>query len=72
MSCLEAVENAVFVHCGCIRETKAVAERIGRARHSMMWLEGRLWCCLIVIFAMDLLDGKSNLMSSMMARASHK
>jgi len=39
VSCLEAVENAVFVHDGCNREANAVAERMGRARHSMMRVE---------------------------------
>jgi hypothetical protein len=39
VSCLEAVEKAVLVHDGCIREANAVAERMGRARHSMMRVE---------------------------------
>lgn len=36
MSCLEAVEKAVFAHCGWNLELKTVGERKGRARHSMV------------------------------------
>lgn len=47
MRCLEAVEKAVLVRGGCNLEANAVAERMGRARHSMMAVEWRLWCLLV-------------------------